>query len=178
MSPLFYEPEREEAWLEDVSSYGYHLVKPGSYWRRFLFEECAPGEYIHRVVMLKNKPESSESKQYIEFVEETGAEYVGSRRNLAYFKKPAAMGDFVLFSDIDSQVDHLNRSIRMNRHVLALFSILFFICIIPTVFFLSDRFIMWQCSFFLLLVTVFLLYGNIKLSSRKRKMEVERTLHE
>ena len=40
---------------------------------------------------------------------ESGAEYVGRVLQWLYFRKKAELGEFELFSDIDSRIAHLNR---------------------------------------------------------------------
>jgi Na+/H+ antiporter NhaD/arsenite permease-like protein len=50
---------------------------------------------------------------YVNFMEDTGAEYVGRMMMWIYFRKKAADGAFDLFSDIDSKIAHLDRIGKM-----------------------------------------------------------------
>lgn len=63
----------------------------------YTFEECVPSEYSVRLELLENPPVHPKSRHYIEFLEETGAEYLGSTARWAYFRKKT--GEFKLFSD-------------------------------------------------------------------------------
>ena len=65
--------EKEEQWLNDMADKGLILTSvgmPGKY----TFEECTPCEYTIRTEKLKNRISHPESKKYIQFIEETGAE--------------------------------------------------------------------------------------------------------
>ena len=70
-----WEFDKEERWLNDMAAKGKALVS--ARYATYEFEDSAPGEYAVRLEMLENAPDSAEGQQYIEFVESTGAEYVG-----------------------------------------------------------------------------------------------------
>ena len=93
--------EREEEWLNDMAMNGWVLDKIG--YCRYSFVRCEPGEYTVRLEM------HEADNEYIRFVEETGAEYVGRMMMWIYFRKKTAEGPFDLFSDIDSRIEYLNR---------------------------------------------------------------------
>jgi hypothetical protein len=102
--------EKEEKWLNKMAAEGWQLFDVGI--NRYTFEEGAPGEYIYRLEMLKKKPENAGSVQYIKFIEDTGAEHIGTVYLRAYFRKKADGAGFDLFSDIDSRIGYLNRVLR------------------------------------------------------------------
>ena len=58
--------------------------------------------------LLDKMPRHPESKKYIDFLETTGAEQVGSFTRWVYFRKKATEGDFELFSDNDSRLKYLS----------------------------------------------------------------------
>lgn len=99
--------EKEEQWLNDMSAKGLCLVSVG--YCKYTFEESIPNEYIIRLEFLKSEPKHSESKEYIHFIEDTGAQYLGSVMRWAYFKRKNELGSFDIYSDIDSRIQHLNR---------------------------------------------------------------------
>jgi hypothetical protein len=103
--------DKEEKWLNEMAAKGLCLVAVG--YCRYEFEECLPGEYTIRLEMLKQKPNHPESQQYISFMEETGAEQVGSFLRWVYFRKKTAEGAFEIFSDYDSRIRHLQRIISL-----------------------------------------------------------------
>ena len=70
-----WEFDKEEQWLNDMAAKGKALVS--ARYATYEFEDSTPGEYAVRLEMLENAPDSAEGQQYVEFVESTGAEYVG-----------------------------------------------------------------------------------------------------
>lgn len=103
--------EKEEKWLSECAAKGLALVSVGLC--RYDFEECTPGAYQVRMELLDNPPSHPESVQYIKFLEETGAEHVGSYMRWVYLRRPAEYGPFDLFSDNASRVRHLGRIIAL-----------------------------------------------------------------
>lgn len=61
--------DKEEKWLNEMARQGWTLVSVG--FLRFTFERCEPEEYIIRLEM------RIADDDYISFMEETGAEYIG-----------------------------------------------------------------------------------------------------
>ena len=98
--------DEEEKWLNEMAAKGLCLVAVG--FCRYEFEDCAPGEYRICLQLLENLPTHPESQKYIEFIEATGAEHIGSYNRWAYFRKKSADGDFALFSDNASRIKHLS----------------------------------------------------------------------
>ncbi len=103
--------DKEEKWLNDMAATGWTLDGVG--WCRYDFKTTEADEYSIRIEMLDNAPSMSSSQEYIDFVEQTGAEYIGNMVKWVYFRKKKALGEFELFSDIDSKIKHLNRIITM-----------------------------------------------------------------
>jgi len=99
--------EQEEKWLNEMAAKGMLLTDVG--FCRYVFEEGTPGKYIYRLEMLENTPTHPESVAYIKFVEETGAEQVGSIMRWVYFRKKAVDGPFDLYSDLGSKLKHYRR---------------------------------------------------------------------
>lgn len=99
--------DKEERWLNEMAAKGLSLVAIG--FSRYTFEETMPGEYNIRLELLNNMPSHPESENYIRFMEETDAEYLGSVMRWAYFRKKTKCGEFNLFSDNNSRINHLNR---------------------------------------------------------------------
>jgi hypothetical protein len=77
----------------------------------FYFRPCEPGEYIVRTEM-RNKDDA-----YVGFVEETGAEYVGRMAKWIYFRRKTELGDFRLFSDLESRIGHLKNAAKVMKGV-------------------------------------------------------------
>lgn len=93
--------EREEQWLNEMAQSGWALDRVGVCTYQFI--ACEPGEYTIRLEMHEY------DETYIDFVRETGAEYVGRMIQWIYFRKRARDGEFDIFSDLDSRIQHLDR---------------------------------------------------------------------
>lgn len=102
--------DKEEKWLNEMTTRGLVLTAVG--WCRYEFEDCTPGEYKICTQFLGNKFSEVENTKYIEFLEETGAEHVGTYMRWAYFRKKTTEEDFRLFSDNASRIKNLTKIIR------------------------------------------------------------------
>ena len=96
-----WEFEKEEEWLNEMSAGGWALESVG--FCTYHFVRCEPGSYTVRTEM------HPYDENYVKFMEETGAEYVGRMMMWIYFRKKTEDGVFDLYSDIDSKISHLNR---------------------------------------------------------------------
>lgn len=97
--------DKEEKWLNEMASKGLTLTSIG--YCTYVFEDTLPGEYSIKLEMLKDVPSKPESIKYIQFVEETGAEYLGSMLRWVYFRKKKEYGEFELYSDYPARIKHL-----------------------------------------------------------------------
>lgn len=109
--------DKEEKWLCDMAAKGFALVSVG--FCRYEFEKCDPGEYGVRLQLLNHRLHHPESQHYLSFLEETGAEHVGSFLSWIYLRKRISEGAFELFSDFESRIKHLNRIILMIISIVA-----------------------------------------------------------
>lgn len=113
-----WEFDKEEQWLNDMAAQGKALVS--ARYMTYEFEVSEPGEYAVRLEMLEHAPDSAEGQQYISFVEETGAEYVGRVMKWVYFRKKAADGPFELHGDNATRIKHLGGIIRLLKPLMAI----------------------------------------------------------
>ena len=110
--------DKEEQWLNEMAAKGLCLVSTG--FCKYEFEDCLPGEYQIRMQLLDKLPHHPESQKYIEFLEDTGAEQVGSFTRWVFFRTKASLGDFNLFSDNASRVKYLTSMLSFITLVVAL----------------------------------------------------------
>ncbi len=103
--------EKEEKWLNEMAAKG--LVLSSVSFCKYVFEDSLPDAYSVRLELFENAPTHPESEKYIRFLEETGAEHIGSVMRWVYFRKKTADGAFDLFSDISSRIKHLNRILAL-----------------------------------------------------------------
>ena len=100
-----WEFEKEENWLNEMALNGWVLESVG--FCSYHFIKCEPGEYSVRLEM------HPYDEAYVQFMQDTGAEYVGRMMMWVYFRKKTADGKFDLFSDIDSRISHLDKIGKM-----------------------------------------------------------------
>lgn len=103
--------DKEEKWLNEMAAKGLVLSSVG--FCKYVFEDSLPDAYNMRLELLENAPTHPESEKYIRFLEETGAEHVGSVMRWVYFRKKTEDGAFDLFSDTSSRIKHLNRILAL-----------------------------------------------------------------
>jgi len=102
-----WEYDKEEKWLNEMAAKGLALISVGLC--KYIFEDSEPGEYTCKIELLDNWPSSTRGKSYIRFLEETGAEHVGSMLRWIYLRKKTSKGILDLYSDIGSRISYLKR---------------------------------------------------------------------
>ena len=100
-----WEFEKEEQWLNLMAQSGWVLDKV--VFCRYEFVPCMPGEYTVRVAMHER------DEAYVSFIRDTGAEFIGRVLSWHYYRSKTEMGNFEIFSDIDSKMKHLDGISRM-----------------------------------------------------------------
>lgn len=165
--------EKEEKWLNEMAAKGLGLISVG--FCKYEFEDSMPGEYRICLQLLDKMPHHLESKKYIEFLETTGAEHVGSLTRWVYFRKKATDGEFELFSDNESRIKYISNIISL----VALITIANMIIGIDNVFFANN---LSSPINFLgiinLVISLFGIWGSIRLLKKRKKMKQESQLFE
>ena len=108
---LYWDYEREERWLNEMESRGWHFVRYGL--GSYHFEQGEPGTWIYRIELLPGDPASTESQEYLALLLDSGAEVVGTWARWVYLRRAAAKGPFELFSDLESRIGHYRRVLRL-----------------------------------------------------------------
>lgn len=105
--------EKEEEWLNEMSSKGYLLKEVGFY--KYLFEEGAPNEYTYRIELLDDIPTTEKNVQYIDFLKSIGIDVVGSYSRWIYLRRRNDGIPFEMFSDLDSKINHYKKIIFLGN---------------------------------------------------------------
>lgn len=156
-----WEFEQEEQWLNAMAMEGWLLDGVG--FCTYHFIPCTPGEYTVRMEM--REPDEA----YLAFLQnEMGAEYVGRMGNWIYFRRRNELGEFDLFSDIDSRIDHLDRIAKM----------LLVIGIANIVIGLANSLFISGLASINLLAACLLMYGLGRIRGKEEELKRERALHE
>lgn len=112
---LYFDKDKEEKWLNEMSEQGWAMAD--FFAGLYTFVPCKPGEYIYQVDMpgeIGKMPiweQKIKYREYIDLVEETEAEYVCRWGWWLIFRREAAKGEFVLYTDTESKIG-LYRRIR------------------------------------------------------------------
>lgn len=170
---FLWEFDKEEKWLNEMAAKGLALVSVG--FCKYEFEDCVPGEYKVCLQLLDKAPKHPEMQKYIEFMEETGAEHVGSFTRWIYFRKKASEGDFELFSDNASRVKYLSSILSFIALIVGL-NLYIGLYNIFVVFFLHSPFN--YIGLLNLAVALFGIPGTIKLWKKRNRMKQESQLFE
>ena len=166
--------EGEEKWLNEMAAKGLTLVSVG--WCRYDFEKTDPGEYRVAMEMLEHRPNHPESVNYLEFLEDTGVEMVGSYMRWVYFRKKAADGEFELFSDYPSRIKHLARILWL----LGILAGCNFYAALYNLFcwFQWHETISLVGSLISFTMTALLTYGIVRIGIKARRMKKEMQIYE
>ena len=160
-----WEFDKEEKWLNEMANRGWVLDSVG--FAKYTFVESEPGEYTVRLEMLENSPASSEGQDYIDFVEETGAEYIGNYMRWVYFRKKTVDGPFDLYSDVDSRIRHMDRIVKPLT-IIALSNLLIGI----------GNLRLSGIGLINIACAALLGYACMKINQKKNALQKERSLHE
>jgi hypothetical protein len=160
--------EKEEKWLNEMSAKGLQLVSVG--YCKYVFEEGVKYEYSYK---MEYHPDSSQDKRssYIQFLEETGIEYIGSILDWVYFRKKATDGVFEIYSDIDSEIKHKKRVLSFLLTITSVELIAFFSSLDRYIENKHSTELVWTILFFifsaLLGLGIFTLYKKINMLKKE-----------
>lgn len=102
---LIFDKDKEEHWLNEMCHQGYAMK---SFCLGFYtFKPCRKEEYIYRIDFITNW--DAKKEEYIEFLEETGVEYICQWFFWIWLRKKAEDGPFSLYSDSESKIRHYTR---------------------------------------------------------------------
>ncbi len=120
---LYYDKDKEEIWLNQMCSKGWGMTR--FFMGVYTFEPCIPDEYTYQVDLpdlwgTSTNDKDRKKREYIEFIEETGAEYVCTWGFYMVFRKKKEKGDFKLYTDPESQMKLYQRIRKLFFAVLLL----------------------------------------------------------
>lgn len=120
---LYYNKDEETAFLNDMSQKGYALT--GFFAGFFHFDKCEPGKYIYQIDITEGLWRVS--SDYREFMQDMGVEIVCLWGPWVILQKKAQDGPFVLYTDVESSIEHYRKIKMMFKICAALELLLFFI---------------------------------------------------
>lgn len=198
------EYEKLEKWLNEMADSGLTVVSAkvesspitlGLY-GKYEFEQSKKGEFKIAMLLLDKKHTAPESKKQIEFIEETGAHFVGMFDKWAIFRKQSKYGEFKLLSDNPSQIKNITNIMKRLTIKFVLYLLFNYFVFYNSVIKYAIRDMRaWNVSFFtalgpvqtpllivalVLLIYLFVLYTvtTIKLFKKRKELKRQATLFE
>ncbi|WP_321380314.1 DUF2812 domain-containing protein [Trichococcus shcherbakoviae] len=100
---FYYDKDKDEAFLNDMSAKGYAMKR--FFLGVYTFEKCQPGEYTYRVDLISDKTTEQRNELY-DLIRDSGGELVQTWGIWAIFRKK---GNFELYTDPESQIKQFER---------------------------------------------------------------------
>lgn len=145
---LYFDKDKETAWLNEMSNQGYALTD--FFMGFYVFQKCEKGQYTYQIDF--GNQFFSVSKDYREFMADAGIEIVQTWGFWVFLRKPSSEGEFQLYTDVDSQIEHYSKIRSMFKAVTILEFVCFFINF--TAALTSNLPISWTCTFLLLAIVI------------------------
>ena len=120
---LYLDKDKETTWINEMAAKGYALE--GFFAGFYSFEKCEPGEYVYQIDF--GSKMYSVSDDYREFMAENNIEIVCLWGYWIILRKRASEGEFVLYTDVDSSIEHYTKILKMFKVVSILELICFFV---------------------------------------------------
>jgi len=120
---LYFDKDKETAWINEMVKKGYAMT--GFFAGFYQFEACTPGEYVYQIDF--GSKMFSVSNDYREFMEENNIEIVCLWGYWIILRKLTTDGEFELYTDVDSSIEHYTKILKMFKVVTIIELICFFI---------------------------------------------------
>lgn len=119
---LYFDKDKETIWLNQMAEEGYAMT--GFFAGFYRFEKCEPGKYVYQIDF--GEKFFAVTNNYREFMEETGVEIVQTWGFWIILRKLASEGEFQLYTDVDSSIEHYTKIRTMFKVGTVLELICFF----------------------------------------------------
>lgn len=120
---LYLDKDKETAWINEMAAQGYALT--GFFAGFYKFEECEPGKYTYQIDF--GDKMFSVDENYREFMAENNIEIVSLWGYWIFLRKLTADGEFKLYTDVDSSIEHYTKILKMFKVVTIIELICFFV---------------------------------------------------
>jgi len=120
---LYFDKDKETAWINEMAVQGYALS--GFFAGFYKFEECEPGKYTYQIDF--GDKMFAVDDNYREFMAENNVEIVCLWGYWIILRKLTTDGEFELYTDVDSSIEHYTKILKMFKVVTIIELICFFI---------------------------------------------------
>ncbi len=108
---LMFNKDKETDYLNEMAKQGYAMT--GFFAGVYTFDSCRPGDYIYQVDITEGM--FRVSNDYREFMQEMGVEIICLWGPWVILRKKAAEGPFVLYTDVESTIEHYQKIKKMFK---------------------------------------------------------------
>ena len=110
---VYFDKDKETAWLNDMAAQGYAMT--GYFPCFYSFEKCEPGKYTYQIDF--GDKMFSVDDNYRDFMAENNVEIVCLWGYWIILRKLATDGEFELYTDVDSSIEHYTKILKMFKVV-------------------------------------------------------------
>lgn len=108
---LMFNKDKETEYLNEMAGKGCAMT--GFCFGFYTFDRCTPGEYIYQVDITERPFQAG--NEYREFMQEMGVEIICLWGPWVILRKRAAEGPFVLYTDVESTIEHYQKIKKMFK---------------------------------------------------------------
>lgn len=120
---VYFDKDKETTWLNEMAAQGYALT--GYCACFYTFEQCEPGKYTYQIDF--GNKFFAVNDDYREFMQENDIEIVCLWGYWIILRKLTIDGEFELYTDVDSSIEHYTKILKMFKIVTIIELICFFI---------------------------------------------------
>lgn len=165
---MYFDKDEETKWLNEMAQNGWAMTSlcAGFY----TFEECPKGKWSYQIDLGEKFGRCTED--YREFMRDAGIEIVQNWGYWIVLRKPAEEGDFQLYTDVESSIEHYSKILKMFKIVTILEIIVFFLELAGA---LCGVQIAWVYAFIILAFTVAMINACVRTKNTIRELEARKT---
>ena len=150
---LYFDKDKETKWLNDMADQGWAMN--GFFAGFYKFEPCEKGKYTYQIDF--GNEFFSVSDDYREFMSDSDIEIIQSWGFWVFLRKLSSEGEFQLYTDVDSQIEHYKKIRNMFKAVTVLELICLFIELFSAS--MTNSPLLW--SFVFLILAIIIAFVNI-----------------
>lgn len=150
---LYFDKDKETKWLNDMADQGWAMN--GFFAGFYRFEPCEKGKYTYQIDF--GNEFFSVSNDYREFMSDSDIEIIQSWGFWVFLRKLSSEGEFQLYTDVDSQIEHYKKIRNMFKAVTVIELICLFIELFSASMTKSP--LLW--SFVFLILAIIIAFVNI-----------------
>lgn len=150
---LYFDKDKETQWLNEMSQKGWAMT--GFFAGFYRFEPCEKGKYSYQIDF--ENEFFSVSDDYREFMSDSDIEIIQSWGFWVFLRKLSSEGEFQLYTDVDSQIEHYKKIRNMFKAVTVIELICLFIELFSAS--MTNSPLLW--SFVFLILAIIIAFFNI-----------------